>query len=221
MIIEDFIPYPGTPPILANLCNQACQNPCDNIYEPLLISISASHGCDDAEFDCYIKLYEETIENNMETWLYIKRLNLNTNDHKRTTGNNPAIESITLDQAIVNRANQGKGKTRERNLCCSLDIKLFACHYPSEAPYESGETNLSLPFTTSDGKYLPPLGLSTYNLQNRNNTRVHDNIIDTTITRISDGVVLAQNVIWYGGIELDLCKELEDPGDTGPVKPVL
>ena len=63
--------------------------------------------------------------------------------------------------------------------------------------------------------------MSTYNLQNRNNTRVHDNIIDTTITRISDGVVLAQNVIWYGGIELDLCKALEDPGDTGPVKPVL
>lgn len=221
MIIEEFKNYTDNPPVLKQICSIPCQNPCDNIYEPLLVTISANHGCDDAEFDCYIKLYEESIENGVDTWLYIKRLNLNTNDHNRTTGNNPALESITLDQAIVDRANQGKGKTRERSLCCSLDIKLFGCHFPSQGPYSTEANSLSLPFSTSDGIYLPPLGLSTYALQNRNTSRIHDNIIDTTITRISDGVVLAENVIWYGGLELDLCKALEDPGDDGNIKPVL
>ena len=216
MIIEDFIPYPETPPILANLCNQDCENPCDNIYEPLRIELSANHGCDDAEFDCYIKLFAESRAILKNVWLYVTRLNLNTSEK-----GNPAKSTIRLTQDIVERANQGKGESRNREVCCSLDIKMFGCHFPNSVPYNASDQTISLPFSTDTDIYLPPLKQETYILANRNRARLHDNIVSTTIIRESDDVVLVKDKIWYGVLERDLCKELTDPGDTGPVRPVL
>jgi len=218
MIIEDFITYPGTPPILANLCNQDCENPCDNIYEPLRLELAASHGCNDAEFDCYIKLFAESQTILKNVWLYVTRLNFNTSEK-----GNPARNTINLTKEIVERANQGKGESRNRGVCCSLDIKMFGCHFPNSVPYNVSDQTISLPFATDSDMYLPPLnaGEGTFPLGNRNRARIHDNIVSTTIIRESDDVILVQDKIWYGGLELDLCKELTDPGDTGPVRPVL
>ena len=217
MIIEEFREYQNNPPVLANFCSQDCANPCDNIYEPLRLELSANHGCDDAEFDCYIKLFAESQALLKNVWLYVTRLNFNTSEN-----GNPALATINLTKSIVERANQGKAESRDRGVCCSLDIKMFGCHFPNSEPYNVPD-NVTLPFSTDTDVYLPPLdvGEGTYALQNRNRERLHSNIVSTTIIRESDDVVLVKDKIWYGGLELDLCKELTDPGDTGPVKPVL
>lgn len=217
MIIEEFREYQNNPPVLANFCVQDCQNPCDNIYEPLRLELSANHGCDDAEFDCYIKLFVESQALLKNVWLYVTRLNFNTSEK-----GNPALNTINLTKSIVERANQGKGESRDRAVCCSLDLKMFGCHFPNSEPYNVAG-NVILPFSTDTDIYLPPLsvGEGTYALENRNRARIHSNILSTTIIRESDGVVLVKDKIWYGGLELDLCKELTDPGDTGPVRPVL
>lgn len=216
MIIEEFREYQNNPPVLANFCSQDCVNPCDNIYEPLRLELSANHACDDAEFDCYIKLFAESQDLLKNVWLYVTRLNFNTSEK-----GNPAKNTINLTKAIVERANQGKGESRNRGVCCSLDIKMFGCHFPNSVPYNVSDQTISLPFITDTDMYLPPLGVQQKTLKNRNRERIHDNIVSTTIIRESDDVVLVKDKIWYGGLELDLCKELTDPGDTGPVKPVL
>lgn len=219
MIIDEFIAYSGNPPPIENLCPEGCSDPCSNIYEPLRVNLSASHGCNDAEFDCYIRLYQESIKRNKDVWLYITRLNLNTTDHNRPDGDNPALAQFDLTADIVETANQGK--ENDRQLCCSLPLKLIACHFPGSEPYfENG--SVSLPLENSTDLYLPPLDSPNgIGLQNRNKTRIHTNIINTTVTRLSDGQILIPGTIWYGGIELDLCKALTDPGKGGPWVPVL
>jgi hypothetical protein len=216
MIIEEFRQYQNNPPVLANFCSQECVNPCDNIYEPLRLELSANHGCNDAEFDCYIKLFAESQALLKNVWLYVTRLNFNTSEK-----GNPALATINLTKSIVERANLGKAESRDRGVCCNLDIKAFGCHFPNSVPYNVSDQTISLPFSTDTDIYLPPLEQETYILENRNRARIHDNIISTTIIRESDGVVLVDGKIWYGGLELDLCKELTNPGDTGPVRPVL
>ena len=91
MIIEEFREYQNNPPVLANFCSQDCVNPCDNIYEPLRLELSANHACDDAEFDCYIKLFAESQDLLKNVWLYVTRLNFNTSEK-----GNPAKNTINL-----------------------------------------------------------------------------------------------------------------------------
>ena len=129
------------------------------------------------------------------------------------------MAQIILPEEVVTRANRGKKELQNRELCCQLALKLFGCWFGNEAPYF--QNNPVLPLENDTDIYLPPIGQDNLTLEPRNKSRIHDNIIATTITRISDGVVLVPSTIWYGGLELDLCIGLDGPGPQLPDEPLV
>ena len=214
MIIEEFIPAArDEPPNILNICRQDCApkiNPCDNIYDALTVRCSAGraqgHICDDAIFDAYILLWEETQLRGKDVWEYVQKANFNN----RRSGATITV-SIELSTELVTRANGGKA---ERGDCCNLSLALFPSPYPS---------SIALPYEDERGIFVPPFGSDSYIVSGRRADRVHNNIVKTTVLRNSDGLILAPPFIWQGAGAIDLCVGLVPPEQPpeNPVYPVI
>jgi len=204
---------------------------CRNIYEALEITIQASediegHSCNDAEFDVYIKWFEESEKRGKNVWIFVDRVNFNNGSsnpgeaHAAVCDNgNYGYESsgclitktIILSQELVEIANKGKDFSNDRRVCCALDLTLIGSHFPNTQPYFSGEQNPTLPLEVSSNVYLPPIGEQTWTLYPRTTTRVHENVTMTSIIRISDGYLIRPASLWYGADVLDVCQGLAPP----------
>ena len=204
---------------------------CRNIYEALEITIQASediegHSCNDAEFDVYIKWFEESEKRGKNVWIFVDRVNFNNGRdnpgeaHAAVCDNGKygyessgclITKTIILSQELVEIANKGKDFSNDRRVCCALDLTLIGSHFPNTQPYFSGEQNPTLPLELSSDVYLPPIGEQTWTLYPRTTTRVHENVTMTSIIRISDGYLIRPASLWYGADVLDVCQGLAPP----------
>jgi hypothetical protein len=234
MIINEFRYPTQYPPDLKNVCTQACApaiNPCDFFIDNLKVNLSANHGCDRAEYDIYIKLWQRSEQLGKTVWRHLIRVNLNTFTHNRTIGgNNPALAEFTIPREAILEANAGKQETQNRDLCCFLDIAMLPCYHPNPSAqngYHYGNpaptTPPTLPYETEDNLFLPPVGQESLQLIQKVKGDDHSNIVRLSIQKESDGLIIIQNLTWNGATSVDLCKGLEEKQikPSNPVYPVL
>lgn len=215
MIINEFRNIPEDPFTLLNICRKCGPkiNPCDNIYEALTVNVSAGpaqgHSCNRAIFDAFILDYLQTQELGKNVWRYIRRTNFNNRPPPAGQGSQVTYD-IELTQELVQTVNAGK---EGRESCCILDLKLVPGPWPAPItlPYESVEPTVEGMEAFGNGIYLPPIGQESIQIGTRTARSVHNNIVRTTITRVSDGVVLATPFQWQGEQPINLCLGFDDP----------
>lgn len=234
MIINEFRYPTQYPPNLKNVCTQACPekiNPCDFFVDNLKVNLSASHGCDRAEYDIYLKLWQRSTQLGKDVWRYLIRVNLNTFAHNRTIGgDNPALAEFIIAKEAILEANAGKEETQNRDLCCYLDMAMLPCYHPAPTSangYHYGNPAPSaaptLPYETADNLFLPPIGQESFQLIQKVSGDNHSNIVRLSIEKESDGLKIIENFIWNGSTSVDLCKGIQEkqPEPENPVYPVL
>ncbi len=216
MIINEFRKPTESAPDLYNICTQACPpliNPCDFFVEDLKVNLSANHGCDRAEYDIYLKSWKQSVDLGKSVWLYITSVNLNTFTHNRTIGgNNPALAEFTIPKETVIKANEGKAESRNRELCCYLDMYMYPGYHPGNDSYKPSTVAPTLPFENDENLWLPPVEredkevAQTIQLQQKVGAGNHANIVKLTIVQGESGASLISNQTWNGEYSLDLCK---------------
>ncbi len=212
MIINEFRNPTETAPDLYNVCFEECPpvvNPCDFLVHDLAVNLSANHGCDRAEYDIYLKSWKQSTDLGKSVWIYITSVNLNSFTHNRTIGGgNPALAEFTIPKATVIKANEGKAESRNRELCCYLDMYMYPSYHPQNDSYKPSNGVPVLPHENDSNLWLPPADgvQTTIQLNQKVSSGNHSNIVKLTIVQDETDLTLINNQTWNGEYSLDLCK---------------